>query len=175
MRGVTSGAIDDRVVGKVLAVVNEDGPDVDKYKEGKVCHLVEREKQGVEVVWERLGEAIDGVEGMAGVGSGHDPFVVRLVEALVDCWMVKTAVHPVDAQVREQDEEGELCPVVPAARAVLGPLVELAVSLDFEQKTGGGEDGHAWHGGGSLLNLEGNLILQKFGVLEGLLVKYEPV
>jgi len=81
---VAGGTIDDGRVGNVLAVVDEDGPDVDEHEEQDVGDFVEGEEEGEEVVRGGLGEAVEWVEGVGGEGGRHDPLVVRLVERLVD-------------------------------------------------------------------------------------------
>lgn len=81
---MAGGAVDHGAVGHVLAVVNQDGPKVDKDEQGDVGELLQGEEQGEDVVGERLRPAVDGVEGVRGVGRRHDPPVVRLVQRLVD-------------------------------------------------------------------------------------------
>lgn len=120
---MAGGAVNNGVVGVVLAVVDHDGPEVDEHKEADVRHLLEREDEGEHVVGNTLGETVDGVEGVAGVGSGHDPLVVRLVQVLVHERVVEAAVNPVDAKIGEHDEERELEEVVPAAGALIGGVV----------------------------------------------------
>lgn len=74
--GVVSGAIDCAGQGSgdaVVAVVDRDGPDVDKHIEGQVEHLVEREQEGVDVVRQPLHEAVHWVKGVACKGSGDLP------------------------------------------------------------------------------------------------------
>ena len=60
------------------------------------------------MVGNALREAVQWVEGVRGVGCGHDPFVMRFVEALVEDWVVEAAVDPIDAKVGEADEGWEL-------------------------------------------------------------------
>ena len=45
---------------------------------------------------------------MAGERSRHDPFVVRLVQSLVNAGVVQTTMNPVDEEVGEEEEEREL-------------------------------------------------------------------
>lgn len=170
---VTGGAVDDRVVGEVLAVVDHDGPEVDKDEEEDVGHLLQREDEGEDVIRDGLGEAVDGVEGMAGVGRGHDPLVVRLVQALVDGGVVEAAVNPVDEEVGEDEEERELEEVVPQAGALLGDIVELAVAADLEQEEGRRHQGHEGHGLVGVDNLEPDLVLEVLGVVHDALVEDE--
>jgi len=55
----------------VVAVVNWDGPEVDKDEEREVERLVEREQEGVDVVGDALQEAVQPVERVARVRSRH--------------------------------------------------------------------------------------------------------
>lgn len=112
---------------------------------------------------------------MAGVGRGHDPLVVRLVEVLVDLGVVEPAVDPVDAEIGEDDEEGELDDVIPHARAILSCIVHLAVSADLGDEERHGAETHDGHGAHSLGNLHGDLVLEVFRVSEGSLVEDEDV
>lgn len=83
--GVVGGAVDDAgqsVRHPVIAVVDGDGPDVDKDVEGQIEHLVQRKEEGIDVVGEPLQEAVHWVEGVAGEGRGNLPYVVGLMEQL---------------------------------------------------------------------------------------------
>lgn len=85
--GVVGGAVDDTGQSgghTVVAIVDRNGPDVDKDVEGQVQNLMEGEEEGVEVVREALEEAVQGMEGVAGEGGGDLPYVVRFVKQLVD-------------------------------------------------------------------------------------------
>lgn len=172
---VASGTVDDgRVVG-ILAVMDQDCPDVDEDEEGDVGELGEREDEGEDVVGEALCISICGVEGVRGEGSRHDPLVVWLVDVFVDLGVMEAAVDPVDAEIGEADEEGELRIVVPAARAILCGIINLGVAADFEEEPGDGEDGHDGEGNVGLLHLEPNLVLEVLGVVESGLVEDEEV
>lgn len=46
METVACGAVDDGTVGDVLAVVDEDGPDLHKDEEAEVCELLQRKNEG---------------------------------------------------------------------------------------------------------------------------------
>nr|POE65074.1 hypothetical protein CFP56_34742 [Quercus suber] len=168
VHGVAGGAVDDGRVGDVLAVVDHDGPDLDEGEEGDVGELLQREDEGEEVVGHALRVAVERVEGVRGVRGGHDPFVVGLVDAFVQDWVVQRAVDPVDAEVGEHDEDGELDDVVPATHpfeermgeAGLGDgVVDEAVATDFGDEEGDGEDGHDWDGLHSLSDLHAHLVL----------------
>ena len=50
VQGVARGAVDDGVVGEVLAVMDEDGPEVDEDEESDVGELLQGEQEGEDVV-----------------------------------------------------------------------------------------------------------------------------
>ena len=139
---MAGGAVDDRVVGVVLAVVDHDGPEVDEHEEADVRHLLQREDEGEHVVGDALRKPVDGVESVAGVGRRHDPLVVRLVQVLVDGRVVKTAVDPVDAEIGEHDEERELEEVVPPAGPLGRRVVQERVAAHFGDQEGESEERH---------------------------------
>lgn len=184
VHGVASGAVDDGRVGDVLAVVDHDGPDLDESEEGDVGELLQGEDEGEEVVGDGLGEAVERVESVGGEGRGHDPLVVRLVQALVEELAVQGAVDPVDAEVGEGQEDGKLDPVPGAAEegeervgelGVGGGVIDEAETADFGDEEGNGEDGHDGDCFEGLLDFETHLVLEVFGMLEGGLVKDENV
>lgn len=96
--------VDDRIVGKILAVVDHDGPEVHEDKKRNISHLLKGENEGEHMVGDRLSEAIKRMEGMARKRGGHDPLVVSLVKMLVDEWVVKPSMDPVDAEVGKDKE-----------------------------------------------------------------------
>ena len=175
VHGVAGGAVyDGRVVG-IFAVVDQDGPDVDEDEEGDAGDFGEREQEWEDVVGEALGVAVGGVEGVRGERRGHDPLVVWLVDVLVDAGVVQAAVNPVDAQVGEADEEGNLGVVIPSSRAVFGAVVELGVSAHLGQEPGNSEDGHDGEGDVGLLHLKLDLMFEVSRVVEGGLVEDKEV
>ncbi|KAB8349513.1 hypothetical protein FH972_023539 [Carpinus fangiana] len=175
MHGVAGGTVDDEVVGGVLAVVDHDGPQVHKGEEADVGELGEGEDEGEDVVGDALGEAVERVEGVAGKGGRHYPLVVGLVQVLVDAWVVQAAVDPVDEEVGEADEEGDLQDVVPQAWAVGGAAVHLRVAAHLEEKGRQSAEGHQREGGKGLLDLQAHLVLEVLGVLEGGLVEDQEI
>ena len=110
---MASGAIDDGVVRDVFAVVDHDGPEIDKDEEKDIGEFLQRKHKGIHVIRKPLSEPVKGMESVGGKGSWHNPLVVRLVQPLVDQWVVQVSVDPVDAVVREAEKEGELKKVVP--------------------------------------------------------------
>ena len=84
MHGMAGSTVDNGAVGNVLAIMDHDGPDVDKGKEGNIGEFLKREDEGVDVVRDTLCPAIDRVESMACEGSWHNPLVVGLMKALIE-------------------------------------------------------------------------------------------
>lgn len=175
VHGMASSTIDQWGVGIVFTVVDEDGPEIDKSEESNVCKLLQGKQEGKQMVRDRLSEAVDWVEGMRSERGRHDPFVVWLVESLVDTRMVQTAVYPVDQKVREQDEEWKLDNVVKREGCLGETIVHLRVSTDFGQHTCSREYGHNWDGLHCLGNLEADLVLEIFRVLRSGLVKDKDI
>lgn len=108
MHGVASSSVDHRAVGHILAIMDQDSPEVNESKEEDVGELLEREDEREQVVGHTLGPAIQRVESMRGVRARHDPLVVRLVQRFVDARVVQAAVDPVNAKIGERDEQWEL-------------------------------------------------------------------
>lgn len=123
-------AVDHGVTGHVVAVVDHDGPDVDKKEKENVHALLEREHKGEHVVRDALQEAVNWVEGMGGKRRGNNPLVMRFVQNLVDALVVKAAVDQVDAEISKHDEERELGPQDPRG-VVLEFPVELGVTMEL--------------------------------------------
>lgn len=121
---------------------NEDGPEIDESEEGNVCELLEREDEWKDVVWYTLREAIHGVEGVAGVRRRHNPPVMRFVQRLVYLGMMQAPVDPVDAQIGEGNEQGELKEVVKSKWSISGSIVEFSIATNFKQEKGRGENCH---------------------------------
>ena len=105
----------------------------------------------------------------------HDPFVVRLVQRLVNQLVMQSPMYPVYAQVGEGDEERELEIIVESKRRVGGGVVELRVAAHFQEETRRREDGHDGHGDHGLADLEPDLVFEVFGVRERGMVEDEDV
>jgi len=91
MQRMVRWTIDDfleRMIGDHIGVVDENRPTVHKYEEAKVEVALEGEQEDVEMVGDRLGKAIHEVECMGSVGRRNDPFMMRLVEMLVQEWQM---------------------------------------------------------------------------------------
>ena len=73
---------------------------------------------------------------------GHDPFMMRLVQGSVYYRMVQTAMDPVDAQIREADEQRELKDIVEGEGRVRRCVVKFSMTTDFGEEARGGEDCH---------------------------------
>ncbi len=167
--------VDDRAVCDVLTIVDEDCPDVDECEQCNVSELLKWEDEWENVVWHALCEAINWVESVACVWCWHDPLVVWLVESLVYPRVVQSTVDPVDQEVGEEDEDGELEVVVEVEWCFGGCIVEFAVASDFSGKEWARHDGHDGHCYHCLLHLEANLVLEVFRVLECVLVEDEEI
>ena len=79
MFGMMGRAIDDAFGGHEEAVVDGDGPAVDKDKHDEVGDLVDGEEEGVGVVGCALRKAIERVESMRSPGRRHLPQMVNLM------------------------------------------------------------------------------------------------
>lgn len=127
------------------------------------------------MVGNTLTPAIQRVECIAGVRSRNDPFVVRLVQSLIDQRMVQSTMNPVDTEIRERDEEGILEVIVERERGLAGEIVELGVSLHLGHEERRGQRSHDGHSLQGLFDLEGDLIAQELGMLHSAMVVDEIV
>jgi hypothetical protein len=101
------GSVDDvlqPMAGDHVRIVNEHRPDVDPNEEDKMEVFLNGEEVGKYVVGKRLEIAVDWVECVGGERGGYNPFVVWLVNVLVDEGVVFPSVNPVDAVIGEQEE-----------------------------------------------------------------------
>ena len=156
--------------------MDQHGPDVDEDEESDVGEFGQREQEREDVVGKALGVTVQRVESVRGERRRHDPLVVRFVDVLVHFRVVESAVDPVDAQIREEDENGKLHVVVPAARPLSRCVVQLRVAAGLRRKTRArwkmAMMGKCNIG---LLHLELDLVLEVSRVLEGALVEYEDI
>jgi len=100
---------------------------------------------------------------------------MRLVQVLVDAWMMQPSVNPVDEKVREKEEQGELDDVVPHARTFFSGVINLAVASNLKPERCCSEDCHPWQRLQRLPYLHANLVLEVFRVLECLVIKNEVI
>lgn len=175
MHCMTGGAVHNRTVGDVFAIMNKDSPEVDEAKKENISHFLQREKEGEHVVWHTLGPAVQGVESVGGVRARHDPFVVRLVKGLVDSRVVKATVNPVDEEIGEEDEEWELQNAVIREGLLGNGVIEFGVAPNFQNKERRSQQGHWGHGAHGLLHFHGNLVSQELGVVVGGFVPDEDI
>lgn len=157
------------------SLTDEDRPDIDEDEERDVRKLLQREDVWKDVIWYALRKAIQWMERMACVRGGHDPFVMRFVQSLVNQRVVQPPMDPIDEEIGEEDEEGELNDVVERERSVRGRVVKFSIAEDFAEEDGGGEDGHQWDGGEGLFDLLTDLVLEVFRVCEGCVVENEDI
>ena len=102
------GTIQNRAVGDIFSVMDEDCPDLHEGEKSQVGKLLQWEDEREEVVGQRLRPSVNGVESNSRIWGRHNPFVVRLVHMFVDRWVVQASVDPVDQEVGEKNEEWEL-------------------------------------------------------------------
>ena len=122
--------------------MDQDGPNVDEHEEDNVGEFLQREDEREDVIRNRLGEAIDGVEGVRGIRRWHDPLVMRLMEVLVDEWMVQATMYPIDTEVGEADKERELQNVVPQPGTFSCGVVHFTVAANLGQEEWSREECH---------------------------------
>lgn len=167
--------VQDRTVGHVLAVVDKDCPELYKEEKSKVRDLLQREDEGEDVVGHGLHPAVYRVECNRGVGSGHDPLVMRLVEGLVDERMMQTSVDEVDAEIRKEEEERELQIVVICVWLIGEFVIKFGVSAHIKEEERRCEDRNEGHCVDGLFDFHSDLVLEELGVLEGGLIEDEDV
>lgn len=175
MHGMACCAVEDGRVRHVLAIMNENCPDVDKDEQNNVGELLEWEQEWEQVIRYRLQETINRMESMRCERRRHDPLVMRLVKCLVHRWVVESTVDEIDEHIGEQQEEWELDNVVQPERRLVGVVVQLSVTANVEPEAGCRQRCHADHAGHGLLDFQLDLILEKFRMLESTLVEHEPV
>lgn len=128
---MAGSAVDDGRVVRVLTIMDDHSPDIDKDEKRDVCELLEWEQERKYVIWKTLCEAIQRMKSVRCERRGHDPFVMGLVQRLVNTLVVQTAMDPVNTGVCEEDEQRELQPVVPDSWAFFCCVVEFGVAADF--------------------------------------------
>ena len=108
-------------------------------------------------------------------GARHDPLVVRFVQGLVDQRVVQATVNPVDAKIGERDEQRELYKAVAPERLIRERVIEFGVTTNFRDQERRSEERHNGHRLHGLLDFHGNLVLEKFRVMDGRLVPDKDV
>lgn len=88
---------------------------------------------------------------------------------------MQAPMDPVDQEICEADEEGELNKIVQSERGVGGRVIEFGVATDFAEEERRREDGHDGKGDEGLLDLETDLVLEVFWVCESCMVEHEDV
>lgn len=172
---MAGGTVHHGAVGDVLAIMDEDSPEVDEAEQENIGQLLKREDEWEDVVRHTLRPAVQGVESVRSVRARHDPLVVRLVQCPVNAGVVQASVDPVDEEIGEADEERELQDTVVRERLLGDGIIEFGVSSDFQNKEWGSHESHWGHGAHGLLDFHGDLVLEEFGVLVGGFVPDEDV
>lgn len=117
-------------------LTNCNRPEVDRHEEGNICKLLQREEKGENMIRYALGPAIHWMKCMARERRRHDPFVVRLVQRLVEAWMVQGPMNPVYEAIGEKDEKGELQQVVQWEWRIGWHIIELGIPSDLGDEEG---------------------------------------
>lgn len=134
---MTSSTINNRTISHILSIMNKDSPQINKSEQENICQFLQRENERENVVRHALRPAIKRVECMRSIRARHDPFVVRLVESSIHARVVQASVDPVDEEIGETDEEGELEDTVVREWFFGDGIVEFGVSADFKDEEGG--------------------------------------
>lgn len=133
------------VEGATRGHTDENRPDVDKREQCNIGKLLQREKEGKDMIRQTLCEAIHGVEGVARKWRRHDPLVVGFVQRLIYHRMVQAPVDPVYEEIGEADKEGELQKVVESKRCIGGYIVQIRMPANLGDEERCGENGHDRH------------------------------
>lgn len=123
------------------------------------------------MVRKTLTPAVHWVEGIAGIGGGDDPFVMRLVQAFVDDRMMQSSMNPVDCKIGKCNEERVLEVGIKGEGTFGGKVVQLAVSSHFSKKERGSKGRHHGHSAQRLPNFKPYLMTKEFGMLHGTFVE----
>lgn len=116
----------------------ENRPDVDEDEKDDISKLLQRKDKGEDMVGHTLREPVYGVEGVARKWRRYDPLVMGLMQRFVQLGMMQAAVDPVDEEIGEADEKGELQEVVESKRCIRGCVVQFRVPADLDNEAGRG-------------------------------------
>lgn len=172
---MAGGTVHHGTVGDILPVVDEHGPEVDEAEQENVGQLLQGEDEREDVVWDTLGPAIQGMESVGRIWTRHDPFVMWLVQGLVHQRMVQTTVDPVDEEVGEANEQGELENAIVREGFVGYTVIQLCVTSNLSDKEWGSQQRHRGHSTHRLLDFQRDLVFQELGMTESCLVPNEDV
>jgi len=142
MQGMASRAIDNRAVSHIFPIMDHDSPEINKGKKSNVSKFVEREQKGVKMIRNPLCISVQRMKSMTCKRGWHDPFMMRLMNILIDLWMVQSAMNPINQEIGEEHEERELSIVVPDAGTFGRGIVYLGVAVHFKCEDRGCHDGH---------------------------------
>ena len=93
------------------------------------------------MVGNRLEKPIEGMEGVTGKGSWHDPLMMQLMDVFVDRRVMQPTVDPIDATVSKGQKEEYGKGKVERA-TIRNICVQLGVSLNFCEEDEGSWNGH---------------------------------
>ena len=127
---------------RLKSLTDKDSPEVDEDEEGNICEFLQWKYKWEDVIWYTLRKAIHGVERVASVRCWHDPFMMWFVQRPVNRGMVQSSMDPVDAQIRETNEQRKLKKVVESKGSIRRSVVESCMAPNFEEEEGGCENCH---------------------------------
>ena len=134
VHGVASGTVHNGAIGNVLAIMNEDSPQIDETEQENISQFLERKDERENMVWYTLRPSIKRVESVRSIRARHDPLMMRLVQSAVNARVVQASVNPVDEEIGETDEEWELQNTVIWEWFFGDGIVEFSVSADFQDE-----------------------------------------
>src|SRR5437879_6062436 len=105
---MTRRSINNWIIGNILPIVDEDRPDIYRNKESDVGELVEGKDKWEDVVRNGLCKPIKGMKSMTRIRSRYDPFMVWLMQYLIDHRMMQSSMNPINPEIREKQEKREL-------------------------------------------------------------------
>jgi hypothetical protein len=120
-----------------VAVVNEDGPNLDTNEEDQVQVSLHWANENEDMVWQRLHEPIKWVKSQRSPGRGNNPFVVWLVDVFVHARVMFQTMNPVDGNIVETHvQDGRDHKPGPAIVACVGVKQTFATDLGQKYRQG---------------------------------------
>lgn len=134
VHSVASGTVHNGAIGNVLAIMNEDSPQIDETEQENISQFLKRKDERENMVRHTLRPSIKRVESVRSIRARHDPLMMRLVQSAVNARVVQASMNPVNEEIGETDEEWELQDTVIWERFFGDGIVEFSVSADFQDE-----------------------------------------